>query len=843
MRKAQGNESMLHIPSNPEVWDPYKVYRGPLEGEPHYVKYQGGLWLARYYSVGENPAQSDPSGYGAWMLAGVDQNEDGTPDGGAPVDLPNYAPVVPDAVVGIEATRSTDTAIALVWDRAYVAGLGDVTSYNIYQDGVKIGSSTSTSFLAKGLEANTDYTFQVEAINFLVGTTDSNTHLVRTANLSAGVELHTNDQEIQSAKTYSPYMDMTLPSTNLAELAHESGVRDFTLAFMQGLKSQIDGVGPDAQLKQGETPTVGWGGISNTTLPEGVMIEQVREVQRLGGEVTVSFGGYTGRDIAVLARQYGDQLDSNPNDAMTAAEQTKAVNHLAAQYQSVVDTYGVDHLDFDIENSTISGLDIDIYKTINDTAANHIRNLAIEKLQANNPGLHVSYTVATTPGGLNDTVENSGRVLQMFKDAKADGLKIDVINIMTMDYFSDTVNIDMGLTAINAAKAVYKQLTDSVAQGGVGMTDVKIGITPMIGLNDYWNVADNKKEIFTLQDAQEIVDFAKATPWVAGVGAWQLTRDRAHAVDTTKDDDWNQDLNGPAPANHYPNGQMPTPQNGNVYAGPDPNHSDIQQGEWAFSDIFGQMTKQATGGDDIIAGGDEVNSFKGLGGSDKIYGNGGNDVLDGGAGNDTMDGGKGNDTFIVDNAADKVIEFSGGGSDTVNTSVSFTLASSNWVEILQTTSASGTAAIDLTGNNIAQGIIGNNGANKISGLGGDDLLFGMGGNDTLTGGAGKDTFQFNTALSSANNVDAITDFNVVDDTMKLAKSIFAALNVGNLSSDAFWSSTAGVAHDTSDRVIYDTDNGALYYDADGNLAGGVGAIKFAMVGINLGLTNADFMVG
>ncbi len=225
-----------------------------------------------------------------------------------------------------------------------------------------------------------------------------------------------------------------------------------------------------------------------------------------------------------------------------------------------------------------------------------------------------------------------------------------------------------------------------------------------------------------------------------------------------------------------------------------------------------------------------------------LTGNDGINHIDGKGGADTMTGNGGNDIFIVDDAGDKVIEFSGGGADTVNASVSYTLGASSWIEVLQTTLASGSAAINLTGNNIGQGIIGNNGANKLSGLGGDDLLFGLKGNDTLTGGAGKDTFQFNTQLSSASNVDAITDFNPVDDTIKLAKSIFTTLTNGALSSEAFWKSTAGVAHDTSDRILYDTDSGALTYDADGNLAGGVGAIKFAVVGLNLGLTNADFTV-
>ncbi len=227
-----------------------------------------------------------------------------------------------------------------------------------------------------------------------------------------------------------------------------------------------------------------------------------------------------------------------------------------------------------------------------------------------------------------------------------------------------------------------------------------------------------------------------------------------------------------------------------------------------------------------------------------ITGNDGVNVLsDGGAGGaDTMTGRAGSDTYIVNNANDKIVEVSNGGSDTVNASVSFTLASSNWVEVLQTTSASGSAAINLTGNNIAQGIIGNSGANKISGLGGDDLIFGLKGNDTLSGGTGKDTFYFNTQLSSASNVDTITDFNPVDDTMKLDDAIFTKLSLGNLSSDAFFASTAGVAHDLTDRILYDTDSGALFYDADGNKAGGVSGIKFAIVGLNLALSEADFVV-
>ncbi len=48
-----------------------------------------------------------------------------------------------------------------------------------------------------------------------------------------------------------------------------------------------------------------------------------------------------------------------------------------------------------------------------------------------------------------------------------------------------------------------------------------------------------------------------------------------------------------------------------------------------------------------------------------------------------------------------------------------------------------------------------------------------------------------------------------------------------------YGSAGGVAHDADDRIIYDTDSGALSYDADGG--GDVAAIQFAQLSTNLEL--------
>jgi Ca2+-binding RTX toxin-like protein len=63
---------------------------------------------------------------------------------------------------------------------------------------------------------------------------------------------------------------------------------------------------------------------------------------------------------------------------------------------------------------------------------------------------------------------------------------------------------------------------------------------------------------------------------------------------------------------------------------------------------------------------------------------------------------------------------------------------------------------------------------------------------------------------------------------------------GALDLSAFHKSTAGVAHDVNDRIIYDTDSGALFYDADGN--GQSAAIQFARLSKNLNVSAADFII-
>ncbi len=225
-----------------------------------------------------------------------------------------------------------------------------------------------------------------------------------------------------------------------------------------------------------------------------------------------------------------------------------------------------------------------------------------------------------------------------------------------------------------------------------------------------------------------------------------------------------------------------------------------------------------------------------------LTGNAGNNTLDGGTGKDKLVGGAGNDYYLAD-GAETIIESANAGTDTVETRASFTLAAN--VENLVLT---GLNDLNGTGNSGSNNITGNMAANILKGEAGNDALTGFDGNDTLSGGlgkdalsggSGKDTFIFNTQASST-NIDIIDDFSVAD-AIQLENSVFAAMTkTGKLASTAFARNASGLARDKDDRVIYETDTGKLFYDADGNGKGA--AIQFAILSKGLALTYGDFFI-
>ncbi|HKY01944.1 MAG TPA: putative Ig domain-containing protein, partial [Burkholderiales bacterium] len=258
--------------------------------------------------------------------------------------------------------------------------------------------------------------------------------------------------------------------------------------------------------------------------------------------------------------------------------------------------------------------------------------------------------------------------------------------------------------------------------------------------------------------------------------------------------------------------------------------------------ITGSNNRTGTGNalDNVLTGNSGNNRLTGLDGNDKFIG---------GGGSDTFVGGTGNDYYVVDSTGDAVTELAGEGSDTVETSLSYTLG--NNVEDLVltgTNNRTGTGnALDnaLTGNSANNNLTGNAGNDALYGGAGTDTLNGGSGNDqlnggsaadTLTGGAGQDLFVFSSF--GGTNVDVITDFDIAEDTFGLDDAVFTTIVPGALDPAMFVIGTA--AGDADDRIIYNSVTGNLYYDADGS--GGGAEVRFAQLDSGVALTAADFAI-
>lgn len=215
-----------------------------------------------------------------------------------------------------------------------------------------------------------------------------------------------------------------------------------------------------------------------------------------------------------------------------------------------------------------------------------------------------------------------------------------------------------------------------------------------------------------------------------------------------------------------------------------------------------------TGKADKVFGGSQVDEFNGLGGDDTLRGGGGKDTLDGGKGKDTAD--YSDKTKAIDVTLNKstavTVKVDGKAEDTIK--------------------------------NI-ESVIGGSKADALTGDGASNTFYGRLGKDVLEGKGGKDFFVFDSTLGKK-HADTIADFKPKDDTILLDHTVFTSLGLGPLAGDAFVANATGEAADDTDRIVYNTSNGKLFYDADG-LDGSAG-IQFAVLTGKPVLTATDFEV-
>ncbi|MFI0718601.1 chitinase [Streptomyces sp. NPDC021224] len=262
-----------------------------------------------------------------------------------------------------------------------------------------------------------------------------------------------------STYAVAPYVDMSNSQEGLLDQAITGhGLKAYTAAFV---------LGSGCNQIWGDTLPIG-----NDSFTDPLIAKAKSE----GASVIISSGGASGLPLA-----------------WTCSTQSSIVSG----YQALINDYGVTQLDFDIEGAAVA-----------DTAAAARQMQAMKTLKASNPNLQFSVTLPVLASGLTADGVN------IVKAAKTAGVKIDVVNIMTMDYYTGT-GTEMGQGSVAAAQATLSQI-QSVDSS---YTYANLGITPMIGKNDDGST-------FTLADAQTVETFAEQHG-VGRLAFWAVTRDQA----------------------------------------------------------------------------------------------------------------------------------------------------------------------------------------------------------------------------------------------------------------------------------------------------------------------------
>ncbi len=277
---------------------------------------------------------------------------------------------------------------------------------------------------------------------------------------------------------FAPYVDMTLyPTYQLTSAMQSAGIKYFSLAFITADSNNAPA----------------WGGYTSYEVNGGSfdlgLRAQIAAVRAAGGDVTVSFGGAAGTELALAITNVGA---------------------LEAAYQQVITAYNLTHIDFDIEGAAVAN-----------TASIDRRSQAIAALQqaaaASGKTLDVSFTLPVLPTGL--TTDG----LYVLQSALKYGVKISTVNVMAMDYGDSAApspSGEMGTYAIDSAQSTETQLASLYGTTlSTSQLYEMVGVTPMIGVND---VSD---EIFMPADASQLVTWAEQKG-IGEIAMWSLARDK-----------------------------------------------------------------------------------------------------------------------------------------------------------------------------------------------------------------------------------------------------------------------------------------------------------------------------
>ncbi|MEY9889393.1 hypothetical protein ABIA31_003044 [Catenulispora sp. MAP5-51] len=345
------------------------------------------------------------------------------------------------------------------------------------------------------------------------------------------------------AHVFAPYFE-AYNGDDPATLSQQSGAKYLTMAFIQ-------------TASKGSC-TVDWDGDTSTPISSSTYGSSIATIRANGGDVIPSFGGYAADDG-------GTEIADSCTD----------VSSIAAAYENVITTYNVTRLDLDTEDNSLTN-----------TAGIDRRNKAIKMVEdwaaANGRTVQFSYTLPTTTSGL----ASSG--LAVLKNAVTNNARIDVVNIMTFDYY-DGATHEMANDTKTAATGLEKQLATLYPSKTAAQLWATIGVTEMPGIDDY-----GAAETFQTSDAPTVLSWANSQG-IAEISFWALQRDNGGCVGTGGSDT----CSGIAQSTWYfsntfepftSGGTTPPPPTNDFSVGVSPTSATLAQGVTATATVSTAVT-------------------------------------------------------------------------------------------------------------------------------------------------------------------------------------------------------------------------------------------------------------
>jgi chitinase len=290
---------------------------------------------------------------------------------------------------------------------------------------------------------------------------------------------------------FAPYFQ-AYTTASPAQQSQASGAKYLTMAFLQ--------------TAQTGSCDILWNGDPAKPVAASTFGADIAKIRARGGDVVPSFGGF-----------------SADNTATEIADSCADVNRIAAAYEKVITTYNVTRLDMDIEDNSLTN-----------TAGIDRRSKAIRQVQQWAQRTHrtvqIVYTIPTGPAGL----EQTG--IDVLRSAVANGARVDVVNIMTFDYYDDQQH-DMVADTRTAAASLVTTLHTLYPTRSTETLWRMVGVTEMIGIDDYGSGGEpGPKEIFTPAGAVAITAWAQRMH-LAELSFWALGRDNGACPGTGGSDD------------------------------------------------------------------------------------------------------------------------------------------------------------------------------------------------------------------------------------------------------------------------------------------------------------------